>query len=154
MQEFKEYVSNLKRKIKANKKDTLFVCIGTNEVIGDCIGPLVGTYLKQKMGNRQVIGDMKNNICSNKDLTNYYSIIKNKFIIAIDSAIVNKELEGNIFVSNTPVIMGLGVNKNKGIIGDISIKASISDLNMEDEKYVYDMSEIIGKGILYWYNEF
>lgn len=153
MKEFKEYVYSLKRKINANKKDTLFVCIGTNEVIGDCIGPLVGSYLKQRIGNRYVIGDMKNNVCSSKDLITYYPIIKNKFIIAIDSAIANKELEGNIFVSNTPIVMGLGVNKNKGIIGDISIKASIPNLEMENKQYVYNMSKTIGRGILCWYNE-
>lgn len=151
MREFEEYVSNLKRKINVNKKEILFVCIGTNRILGDSIGPLVGSYLKEKIGKNQVIGDINNNICSKKDLINYYPIIKNKFIIAIDSAISNKELAGNIFVSNTPIIMGLGVNKNKGVIGDISIKASISDLEMEDKQYVYNMSKTIGKGICYWY---
>ena len=47
--------------------------------------------------------------------------------------------------------MGLGINDNKGIIGDISIKAGISDINIRNEKYIKKMSNIIGKGIYYWY---
>lgn len=151
MQEMKDYVNNLKRKINVNKKEILFVCIGTNEIVWDSIGPLVGSYLKQKIGKNRVLGDIENNICSQKDLIHYYPKIKNKFIIAIDSALGSQELAGEIFISNNPIIMGLGLNKNKGIIGDLSIKASIYDSKKIDEKYVKNIAEIIGKGIYFWY---
>ena len=39
----------------------------------------------------------------------------------------------------------------KGIIGDISIKASIPDLETIDKQYVNNISEIIGKVICCWY---
>lgn len=153
MQEIEDYVSNLKRKIKVNKKQIVFVCIGTNEVLWDSIGPLVGSYLKQRIGENKVLGDIHNNICSQKDLMNYYPKIKNKFIIAIDSAIASKELAGEIFVTNQPIIMGLGVHRNKGIIGNISIKAGIAELEKMDEKYVKKFSEKIGEGIWFWYQD-
>lgn len=148
MQEIEDYVNNLRRKIKVNKKEILFVCIGTNEIIGDSIGPLVGSYLKKRIGKNKVIGDINHNICSKKDLLYYYPKIRHKFIIAIDSAIASKELAGKIFVSNNPIIMGLGINKNKGVIGDVSIKASISELEKMDKQYVNHISEMIGKGIM------
>ena len=151
MQEIEEYVDNLRRKINVNKKEILFLCIGTSAIIGDSVGPLVGSYLKKRIEEKKIIGDVNNNICSKKDLMYYYPRIKNKFIIAIDSAISSRELEGEIFINNTPITMGLGVNKNKGIIGDISIKASIPDLDTIDKQYVKNISEIIGKVICCWY---
>ena len=51
MQDFFEYVNILKRKIKVNKNKVVFVCIGTKDVIGDSIGPMVGSYLKCKIGS-------------------------------------------------------------------------------------------------------
>lgn len=151
MQEIEDYVNHLKRKINVDKKEIVFVCIGTNEVLGDSIGPMVGSYLKPKIGEKKVVGDLKNNICSQKDLMNYYPKIKNKFVIAIDSALASKELAGEIFISNHPIVLGLGIHKNKGFIGDISIKAGISDLENIDEKFVKNLSERIGKGIYFWY---
>lgn len=152
MQKFKDYVNILNRKITVNKKEILFVCIGTNEVIWDSVGPRVGSYLKKRIGETKVLGDINNNICSKRDLIYHYSKIKNKFIIAIDTAIANKELEGEIFINDSPIIMGLGIEKNKGSIGNISIKAGISNLKMIDKKYVNNMARIVGEGICYWYN--
>ena len=153
MQEFREYVKSLKRKIKGNKDETLFVCIGNDKIIWDSIGPLVGTYLKERIGEKKVLGDISHNICDRKDLIYYYPRMKNKFIVAIDSAISNEGLNenGEIFVGNDPIILGLGMNKNKGIIGDISIKAGISNINKIGKQEVKLISETIGRGICYWY---
>ena len=49
MQNFMEYAKILKRKINVSKEETIFVCIGTNRVIWDSIGPYVGSYLKKKI---------------------------------------------------------------------------------------------------------
>ena len=98
MRDFSEYVFNLKRKIKVPKEKIIFVCIGSNKVIWDSIGPQVGSILKKKIGKQYVIGDVKSNICSEKDLTEYYSKIKEKYIIAIDSALEKEILHGEIFV--------------------------------------------------------
>ena len=145
--EFDEYVNTLKRKIKTNQKEILFICIGTSKVLGDSIGPLVGSYLKEKIGSKKVLGDINHNICSKKDLIFNYPKIKNKYIVAIDTAISCKDLSGKIFISQTPITMGLALNKNKGKIGDISIKTTICDLEFISKQYVNKMSEFIGKGI-------
>ncbi len=143
--QFNEYVSLLKRKIKVDKSKILFVCIGTSSVIWDSIGPLAGSYLKSRIGAKYVLGDTSNNICSRHDLIRHYTKIKNKYIVAIDSALTNKNLEGEVFINNKPITLGLGINKNKGIIGDSSIKICISKL--VDINYVKKISEFVGKGI-------
>lgn len=149
MKNIEDYINNLKRKINFKEKEILFVCIGTNKVLADSIGPLVGSYLKTKIEKNKVLGDMNNNICSKKDLICYYPKLRNKFIIAVDSAISKQRLEGEIFISNSPIIMGLGVNKNKGAIGNVSIKAVVSNLEMNDKEYVNSIAEFIGDIIYY-----
>ena len=72
MQNFLEYVNTLKRKIKFSKEDTIFVCIGSKDVVWDSIGPYVGSLLKKKIGEEYVVGDLKNNVCSRNDLMYYY----------------------------------------------------------------------------------
>ena len=145
--DFDEYVNNLKRKIITNRKDILFVCIGNNDILWDSIGPLVGNYLKNNIGQKNVLGDTENNICNIWDLIYYYPKIKNKYIVAIDTAISNKNLSGQIFISNKPIIMGKAINKNKGKIGDLSIKIGISDLEKINNQYVKSVARFVSDGI-------
>ena len=150
MQNFMEYAKILKRKINVSKEETIFVCIGTNRVIWDSIGPYVGSYLKKKIGQKYVIGDLKSNICCKEDFLYYYPKIKNKFIVAIDSAIAENELQGEIFITENPIVMGLGVSQYKGIIGNIGIKASINK-KITSKKYIKQISRNIANGIEYYY---
>ena len=143
---FEEYVSVLKRKIKA-QDNVLFVCIGTSDILWDSVGPLVGSLLKKNIHNRYVIGDMNNNICSKHDLILYNSIIKDKYIVAIDVAL-NNGLKNDIYVTNKAISMGIAFDNNKGNIGDLSIKAGISNWKSITHSEVKDMAKFIAKGIL------
>ncbi len=143
--QFDEYVNLLKRKIKADKNNVLFLCIGTNDVLWDSIGPLVGEYLEKRIGSKYVLGNKNINICCKNDLLKNYEKIKNKYIVAIDSALTHQKLEGEIFINNNPIILGLGINKNKGTVGNCSIKVCTS--YFINSIYVKKLSEFIGRGI-------
>ena len=147
---YEEYVNILKRKINVNHNDLIFICIGTNDVLWDSLGPMVGNYLKKRIDKNKVIGDSNNNICSKWDLIKYYYRIKNKYIVSIDTAITRKEFEGEIFIKKGPVVMGLALNNNKGVIGNIGIKVAISDLKDISEKYIKDKARFIANGICEW----
>lgn len=143
---FEEYVSILKRKIQL-QKNLIFVCIGTSEILWDSIGPLVGSYLKKKIDNKYVIGDMEKNICSNNDLIKYYSKLKNRYIVAIDVAL-NNELKNDIYITNKAISMGIAFNNNKGDIGNLSIKAGISNWKTITYSEVENLARFISNGIL------
>lgn len=143
---FEEYVNNLKRKI-TNKDNLLFVCIGNSNILWDSIGPLVGSNLKKSIGKKLVIGDLEKNICNKTDLIYYYPRLKNKFIIAIDTALTQINLYEEIFITNAPIIMGKAFNKNKGTVGNIGIKIAISDIKNVNYNYVKYMENFISKGI-------
>ena len=110
--DYKRFVWNFRNVFKENRenKNIIFLCIGTNKVIGDSIGPMVGTNLKNKLNsnlkvnNIKVIGDMFNNISYSYIKKNKQSIeklSKENFVIVIDSALSSEENIGkNIYILN------------------------------------------------------
>lgn len=110
----------------------IFLCIGTDKVIGDSFGPLVGYKLEIlfKSTNRiKIIGNLSEPVCCNniesvlKNINNQY---KKPFIISIDSAlsIVNDNI-GKITVSEGGLCIGSGLDKNSVHIGDMNIKGIV-----------------------------
>lgn len=125
-----DFSNNLRQKIQDLEISKLvFLCIGTNRVIGDCFGPLVGYKLKYFFRNEkniEIIGDIENAVC----FQNVYDAIKktpkDSFIIAIDAALSNKNNVGKIIVSKEKMNIGRGLNKKSIYVGDISIKGIVS----------------------------
>lgn len=123
----------LREKIKDLEISKLiFLCIGTDRVIGDSFGPLVGyklKYLFKDEQNIKVIGTLNNIICTHniskiiKDINNTYP---ESFLIAIDAALSNKNNIGKIVVSNNSINVGSGLNKSNIYVGDMSIKGIVS----------------------------
>ncbi len=63
------YRLNLK---KNNFTDIIFICVGSNKITGDSLGPIVGAKLKQKLGtNIAIIGTTETPV-------NYENIKRNK----------------------------------------------------------------------------
>lgn len=129
MQEFSNYLYQERKKYF----EVVFLCIGTDRVIGDCLGPLVGTMLEEKLEkynifNLSIYGTLQKNIC----YTNIQEILEilqkkhqNACIVVIDAALSNKENIGKVFIKREKMILGKSLNKTKVEIGDISIKAVV-----------------------------
>ena len=144
---FEEYVSILKRKLYLNKKNLVFICIGNSEILWDSIGPKVGSYLKYINRKINVIGTENNNICSKLDLIKYKTQIKDKFLIAIDVGITNILIPNDIYITNGSIEIGSAFNKSKGKIGNLGIKAGISNWANISKEEIKDISFFISKGI-------
>ena len=143
---FRDYVSILKRKIQTIE-NIVYVCIGSSRYLWDSVGPLVGNLLKEKLNNKLILGDMNKNICDKKDLLLHYPKLKNKYIVAIDTAI-NNELKNDIYINNDCISMGTAFNNNKGNIGNVSIKAGISNWQSITISEVKDIAQFIARGII------
>jgi len=103
----------------------VFICIGTNKIMGDCLGPIVGTYLKSKFKDR-LYGDIYNPI----DYNSIHSILnllepKNEKCtrILVDSAL--GENVGDIVINSGGINIGEGILKGKQIVADINIKGIV-----------------------------
>lgn len=142
----------------------IFLCIGTDRIIGDSFGPLVGyklTDLFKGEENVEIIGNLKDRICFH-NISTIIENIKNTyevpFVISIDAALSNKINIGRIIVSRDSMNVGSGLNKKSIYVGDMSIKGIVSK-NFNNPKYnfkllqntslnlIMDMADIVAKGI-------
>lgn len=138
-----------------------FICIGTDRVIGDCVGPLVGTCLedylkKNNIKNFEIIGSL------NKPLTaNNYEKINgiNGFNIIIDSALSNKYELGSIIIEENNSSLKQVLNKDKKFHSNMIIKCvvakdfgdkSLNFINMQNISlnFIYKMSNEISKELI------
>jgi len=122
----------------------IFLCIGTDRVIGDSFGPLVGYKLKYLFRNEEnikVIGTLNNIICAHnisriiKDISNTYP---ESFLIAIDAALSNRNNIGKVIVSDKSISVGSCFNKNSIYVGDVSIKGIVSR-RLSNPKYNFKL---------------
>lgn len=137
----------------------VLLCIGTDKIIGDCFGPLVGYNLKKYKNNSFYIeGDLDKIICATNIVNRINEIYKkynNPFIIAIDSCLSHLYNEGDIIISSKGLRPGSGLNKSFNEIGDMSIKGVVgkyskenyTNLNNVRLKTVIDMANLVSEEI-------
>lgn len=127
MSEYESFLNVLKSKYEA-KYDVVFLCIGTDRIIGDCIGPITGSLLKNKIGDKFVYGNLDENLTFNNVLRKVHEVkvkFSNPYIIAIDAALSDEENIGKIFVDESGISIGHGLCKRKRNIGNVGIKAVV-----------------------------
>lgn len=145
-----------------NKKP-IIVCIGSDLVLGDSLGPLIGTFLKNNSVKSYVYGTLNFPITS-KEVEYARTYLKqmhpNSVIIAIDAAVGDPNDVGLIRVQNKGIKPGLGVDKNLNEIGDIGIIGVVAAksiknynlFNLTRLNLIYKMAESISSGIAKYIN--
>ena len=144
----------------------VFLCIGTDRLIGDSFGPLVGSKLEKLLEtynifNINIYGTLEENICYT-NVEKCLSKIKKEHpdacIIVIDAALSKEINIGKIFVQRQKTVLAKSLNKAKVEVGDISIKAVVGK-NYKLSKYnffslqnislseVINLSNIVADGI-------
>lgn len=138
---------------------TIIICIGTDKCIGDCLGPLVGTFLTKNNFPYPVIGTLEkpahaiNLDYILKDIKIKY---KDCFVIAIDACLGYDNCIGDIQIKSGPVHPGKGVGKTLPYVGDISIVGVVDTIDNSDLfsiknirlNFIMNMADIIAKGLM------
>ncbi|MBO4594384.1 MAG: spore protease YyaC [Clostridia bacterium] len=139
-------------------KNFAVICIGSDLILGDSLGPLVGTMLKNAGASCYVYGNLTRPITA-KEIGYAKNYVKkthpDSFIIAVDAAIGNKEDVGTVKVSAGSLRPGLGVDKKLGKIGDVSVIGVVASRSLQNYNLfnltrlslVYKMAETIAAGI-------
>lgn len=145
-----------KKNLKIN-----FLCLGTDRVIGDSLGPIIGTKLKEyiKQNNIEdinIIGSLEEPLNS----LNYNKVKDIKgYKILIDSAISNEYKIGSIIIEKNSKILKQIINEDKMINSDIVIKYIISEdlknknlnfIKLQNIKlsYIYKAANDISKSLI------
>ena len=140
-----------------NKK-IVFVCIGTDRATGDCLGPLVGTFLNDK--NYIVYGTLENPIHAKnleKRMKEIEEIHSNDIIIAIDASLGKEEDISKVYISDEPVHPRSAIDNSFKGVGDMSITGIVNFSGflphtiLQNTRFnvVYDMAKEIVKEINY-----
>ena len=136
--EYREFISSFTNKmyhLKTNKpfSDYVFLCVGSDKVIGDAFGPLVGSQLykllKNHYTNIHIIGTLDKPVLGTNLKKTIFDIEKNyanPCIIAIDSALSKKEDIGKVFVSNEKMKFAKGTRNDFIEVGNISVKGVVA----------------------------
>lgn len=126
---------------KTQYSDYVFLCVGSDKIIGDSYGPLVGEKLEELLKNMyqniKVFGTLKSTVSAinlNQTIEKIYKDYKEPCVIAIDSALSQSEQIGRIMVSNSKMQCGKVTNKKMNLVGDVSIKGIVAK-NYKIPKY-------------------
>ncbi|URZ06711.1 spore protease YyaC [Clostridium felsineum] len=117
-------ISKILFQILKNKKDIVIVSLGVDTVIGDCLGPLVGSMLKRN-GIKNVYGTLDKTVnMSNisKILNEIHEKFNEPYILVVDAAISSEDNVNNIILKNGGFEPGIKSNNGKRVsIGDLSL---------------------------------
>lgn len=108
-----------------NSKQPVILCIGTDRLIGDCLGPFAGTLLKKYAREYLPVYGTLDNTVHALNLSTVNEQINKKHpdrtVIAVDASLGSKEHIGSVFVRTGSLSPGAGVHKNLPHTGNIAI---------------------------------
>lgn len=138
----------------------VILCIGSDLSVGDSLGPVTGTKIKEKLSglNCYVYGTLS------KPITAHEVKYMNEFlrathpdspIIAIDAAVGLAGDIGLIKIVQSGINPGSGANKKLSKVGDVAIMGIVAERSMFNYSLfsttrlniVYKMSDIIAEGV-------
>ena len=138
----------------------VILCIGSDLSVGDSLGPVTGTKLKQALAglNCYVYGTLAKPITAHevKYMNEFLALTHpSSPVIAIDAAVGNAGDIGLIKVAKRGLHPGSGANKRLNKVGDVSIMGIIAEQSVFNYSLfsatrlnvVYKMSEIIAEGV-------
>lgn len=135
------------------------LCIGTDRITGDCLGPMVGSRLISRSVKLPVYGTLQHPVHA-VNLPYVLSTLKRQYplhrFLAIDAAVGPKKHLGSISISGSSLKPGGGLQKSLPSVGDISItgivgeEGSCSELTLPYTRlYLVDkLAEFISQCIL------
>lgn len=159
----KDGISEGLNNIVRSELKPIFVCVGSDLVLGDSLGPLCGTVLKRNMLGTYIYGTLNQPITA-KEIKyvkeNLKQMHPNSIIVVIDAAVGEEEDVGLIRIIDKGLKPGLGVDKNLEEIGDVSIIGVVAAksgsnfnlFNLTRLNLVYKMAETIAAGIQLFIN--
>ncbi len=143
----------------------VFICIGSDRHLLDCLGPLTGTMLTEQNTNIVVLGTLLepwhagNLGLKLRDLRVQYPF---RPMVAIDASIGNNEPPGLIKLKTGPIKPGKAVQKNLPRVGDFAITGLVgnrasrqpaSAAGVISLAHVYSMSRVISDAVISWEKE-
>ena len=134
------------------------VCVGTDLVGGDCLGPMVGQLLTEAGVPAYVYGTLDNPVTAlNVNAVSGFVRLKHPdcLIVAVDSSVGVEAERGRICVRSGPLIPGAAGGRPLNALGDVSVTVITSSALPPSQKFalarlgfVYALAKAISGMIL------
>ncbi|TDK65181.1 spore protease YyaC [Bacillus salipaludis] len=112
-----------------DNREIVFLCIGSDRYVGDSLGPLVGTMLRESDVPYHIYGTLKEPVhaFNLKDiLKDIHKQHKKPLIISIDACLGEKNQVGFIYFNKGPLAPGSALEKILPKVGDYHFKSMIN----------------------------
>lgn len=142
------------------KEKPIFLCVGSDRVVGDCLSPMVGEQIKNYAGEKAlVIGTLSHPI-NYKNLDKTMALIKENYpknpVVVIDSVLGKSDEVGFVKLNKGGLILGGEYHEgiragNYHIVGVVNATGvnSLTFLKSVRLKNIMQMSKFIADGIKY-----
>ena len=146
--------------IRKRVTSPVFVCIGTDKVFSDSLGPKVGSLLNNQMSKPIFVYGLRDRNITAENLIYCIDFIKQMHpdsqTVVVDAAVGSTEQIGKVQISSGGIIPGAATNKNLPTVGDVSIVGIVADKGMTDfytmnsskERLVNRVAQFIAKSII------
>lgn len=110
--------------------EIVFLCVGTDRVTGDCLGPYIGHLLQPyEAGHIFVYGTLSSPVHAlnlKKTAALIQKLHPHALVIAIDASLGQKKHLGYVTIGNGALYPGAGVQKELPPVGDIHITGIVN----------------------------
>ena len=127
-----KFVQELEMQLKDWKEgfsNIVFLCVGTSSIVGDAIGPMVGTKLKTIENDYlQVYGTLSENLNFNNAveiIKNIYASYEKPYLITVDAALSKHKKIGDIIIESGYIKLGKALEKNICFYSNANIKCVV-----------------------------
>lgn len=147
-------------KCKTQNTNPVYMCIGTEKVFSDSLGPRVGTILNEQMTEPAFVYGLRDQNITAENLLYSYNFIKSLHprspIVVIDAAVGSLDQIGKIQLCDGGIIPGAATNKNLPVVGDVGIVGIVAEKGMGDfytlnsakDRLVGKVAQFIAEAIL------
>lgn len=157
MNEIEFTPQNITTFLKNSTLAPVILCIGTDRVCGDALGPLIGTMLTDRFNTPSFVYGTLSSPVTALNLKSAVDFIKSRHpsspVIAVDSCVGKASEIGKIRLFCGGIKPGLATGKDLPRVGDISITATVAQSGNESSLFkvslslVYELSLAVAKTI-------
>lgn len=114
----------------------VFMCIGTENVTADSLGPKVGKLINEQMSTPIFVYGLDTMNITAQNLIECYKFIKsmhqNEKIVVIDAGVGEDNQIGQVQIIEHGIVPGAATNKNLPMVGDTSIVGIVANKDLKD----------------------
>lgn len=112
-------------------REVVVLCIGSDKISGDSLGPLVGSYLREDYRLPCPVYGIEGQSVNGVNLDSYTDMVryrhKKSTVIAVDAAIGNQNDVGKVRLRRGGIKAGGALGSKRGYIGDIGIMGVVAE---------------------------